>query len=496
MFFVDIERKVCYDIFQMKGAKFMGILEHLCPKEALRYFEEICGIPHGSGDTAAIADYCVAFAEKHGLSYLRDDHNNVVIRKAASPGYEDHPTVILQGHLDMVCEKDPDCDIDFTKDGLRLKEDGTYIYAEGTTLGGDDGIAIAYALAVLAAKDLRHPPLEAVFTTDEETGMYGADALDMSVLQGRVLLNIDSEAEGILTAGCAGGARSTLRLPLQRETTCGPVYRVAVSGLLGGHSGVEIDKGRANANKVLGELLSKLPDVQLISINGGSKDNAIPRSCEAILISPAPYFRAAFEAAVNALLPGLPSTETEKTFLCEAVSGSFCALTKESSNALLGLLNDLPNGIQAMSLDIEGLVQTSLNLGILETSENTARITFSVRSSVGAEKVALTQQLSALAEKYGAAYSQAGDYPAWEYQPNSRLREVMIRVFTDLYGKAPMVDVIHAGLECGIFSDRLEGLDAISFGPQMHDIHTSRERLEIASVERTWNYLLAVLAEL
>ncbi len=474
----------------------MRVLEHLRPQAALRYFEEICAIPHGSGDTAAIADYCVAFAQKHGLQHIRDAQNNVVICKPATAGYEDHPTVILQGHLDMVCEKDADCDIDFTKDGLRLRQDGTYIFAEGTTLGGDDGIAIAYALAVLAADDLQHPPLEAVFTTDEETGMFGADALDMSILKGRILLNIDSEAEGILTAGCAGGARSTLRLPLHRETASGTAYRIAVDGLLGGHSGVEIDKGRANANKLLVDLLVQLPSLRLVRINGGSKDNAIPRTCEAIILSDASDLRNAFDKAVSALLPTLPAGETDVTFTCEPVSSDCTALTAADSTALLGLVKDLPNGIQAMSRDIEGLVQTSLNLGILETSENCARITFSVRSSVGAEKVALTQQLSSLADKYGAAYSQAGDYPAWEYQPQSRLREVMISTFEELYGRKPLVDVIHAGLECGIFSDRLEGLDAISFGPQMYDIHTSRERLEIASVERTWNYLVAVLKRL
>ena len=473
----------------------MSILEGLRPETALHYFEELCAIPHGSRDTKRISDYCVRFAEAHGLRYVQDAHNNVVIYKSGSAGYENHPTVILQGHLDMVCEKDPCCDIDFSKDGLRLKQDGTYLFAEGTTLGGDDGIAVAYALAVLESETLAHPPLEAVFTVDEEIGMLGADAMDMSLLSGRVMLNIDSEDEGILTAGCAGGAMATITLPVKRETAGGQGWRVRVDGLTGGHSGVEIHKGRVNANKFMGELLRKLPDVRLARVDGGAKDNAIPRSCEALLVSQAPDFAERFEAAKAACLAALPATEPHAVITCEAAEAAQ-AMTAECSAAALDLLGELPNGVQAMSADIEGLVQTSLNLGIVKTAQESVTMTFSVRSSVGAEKTALLTRLQALAEKYGAAYGQMGEYPAWEYRKDSCLRETMVETFEALYGKKPVVDVIHAGLECGIFSDRLPGLDAVSFGPQMHDIHTSRERLELASVARTWDYLVAVLAKL
>ncbi len=473
----------------------MSILEGLRPEAALHYFEELCAIPHGSRDTKRISDYCVRFAEAHGLRYVQDAHNNVVIYKNGSAGYENHPTVILQGHLDMVCEKDPGCDIDFSKDGLRLKQDGTYLFAEGTTLGGDDGIAVAYALAVLASETLAHPPLEAVFTVDEEIGMLGADAMDMSLLSGRVMLNIDSEDEGILTAGCAGGATATITLPVRREAAGGQGWRVRVDGLTGGHSGVEIHKGRVNANKLMGELLCKLPDVRLACVDGGAKDNAIPRSCEALLVSQAADFAGRFEAAKAACLAALPATEPHAVITCEAAEAAQ-VMTAECSAAALGLLGELPNGVQAMSADIEGLVQTSLNLGIVKTAQESVTMTFSVRSSVGAEKTALLARLQALAEKYGAAYGQMGEYPAWEYRKDSRLRETMVETFEALYGKKPVVDVIHAGLECGIFSDRLPGLDAVSFGPQMHDIHTSRERLELASVARTWDYLVAVLAKL
>lgn len=471
----------------------MGILSDLQPKAVMHYFEEICSIPHGSLDTKRISDYCVRFAEERGLRYIQDDSNNVVIFKDATVGYEDHPTVILQGHLDMVCEKDPDCDIDFSKDGLRLCHDGEYIFAKGTTLGGDDGIAVAYALALLDATDVKHPPLECVFTVDEEIGMLGADAMDMSVLKGRLLLNCDSEDEGVLTVSCAGGARSDFKIPVSREPA-GTCYKVSVEDLLGGHSGVEIHKGRANANKVMGDILCKLP-VRLVSIDGGSKDNAIPRACVAYVCCEAEDFPARFAALCEEAKNALPESETEVRFSCEPVN---CAemLTEECSSTVLDLLCELPNGVQAMSKDIEGLVQTSLNLGILETTESFVRMAFSDRSSVNEEKEALLEVLRGLAKKYNAAYEESGHYPAWEYRKDSVLRDTMVSTFEDLYGKTPIVEAIHAGLECGIFCDRLPGLDAVSFGPKMQDIHTSREKLDIASVRRTWEYLLAVLERL
>lgn len=473
----------------------MRVLSDLRPQEALAYFEELCAIPHGSRDTKRISDYCVNFAKEHGLRYVQDAHNNVVIYKDAAPGYEDHPTVILQGHLDMVCEKDADCDIDFSTDGLRLAHDGQYIYAEGTTLGGDDGIAVAYALAVLASKELKHPPLEAVFTVDEEIGMLGADAMDMSVLRGRVLLNCDSEDEGILTVSCAGGATSALTLPIGRAMCLGKVLRVGVKGLTGGHSGVEINKGRANANKVLAQTLRGLP-LRLISIDGGSKDNAIPRASEAYLVSEDPKLPTMLKERWDAVRAALPTGETTVEFYCEEAQSDLLPMDWESSAYALELLNELPNGVQAMSADIEGLVQTSLNLGILETRADDVRMTFSVRSSVNAEKTALIETLRKLGARFGARYDESGEYPAWEYRKESRLRDVMVRTFRELYGREPVVEAIHAGLECGIFSDRLPGLDAVSFGPQMHDIHTSRERLDIASTERTWEYLVKILEAL
>ena len=471
----------------------MGILSDLQPQAVMHYFEEICGIPHGSLDTKRISDYCVRFAQERGLKCIQDDSNNVVIFKDATPGYEGHPTVILQGHLDMVCEKDPDCDIDFSTDGLRLCHDGEFIFAKGTTLGGDDGIAVAYALALLDATDVKHPPLECVFTVDEEIGMLGADAMDMSVLRGRLLLNCDSEDEGVLTVSCAGGARSDFKVPVSREPA-GTCYRVSVEDLLGGHSGVEIHKGRANANKVMGDILHQLP-VRLVSIDGGSKDNAIPRACVAYVCCEDETFPVRFATLCEEARKSLPESETQVRFTCEAATCTEM-LTAESSKAVLDLLCELPNGVQAMSKDIGGLVQTSLNLGILETTQGFVRMAFSDRSSVNEEKESLLEVLRGLAKKYNAAYEESGHYPAWEYRKESVLRDTMVSTFEDLYGKAPIVEAIHAGLECGIFCDRLPGLDAVSFGPQMQDIHTSREKLNIASVRRTWEYLLAVLERL
>lgn len=468
----------------------MPVLSDLEPREVFAWFERLCAIPHGSHHAKAISDYLVAFARERGLACRQDAANNVVIRKAASAGYENAPVVMLQGHIDMVCEKDADCGKDMETEGLDLFVDGDVIGARGTTLGGDDGIAVAYALAVLDSSELKHPPLEAVFTVDEEIGMLGAAALDMSGLQGRVLLNIDSEDEGILTVSCAGGATSCLTVPVRRVPVQGNAWRVGVRGLTGGHSGVEINKGRANANKVLAAALQGLP-VTLCSIAGGSKDNAIPRASEAVVVSEADDFAALF--AANAAKTALPETEQHAEFYCEpAEAGEMLA----GSEAVLGLLNAVPNGVQAMSSDIPGLVQTSLNLGILTTDADAVRLTFSVRSSVNREKFGLIDQLKALAARFGGSYSETGEYPAWEYQKDSRLREVMVEVFEAQYGRKPVVEAIHAGLECGIFSDRLPGLDAVSFGPQMHDIHTSRERLDIASTARTWDYLVAVLERL
>ena len=468
----------------------MSEITSLEPRLVWEQFDAITRVPRPSKKEGKIIDFLVDFAKKHHIEYKKDAIGNVVMRKPATPGMEERAAVILQSHMDMVCEKNSDVEFDFDNDPIRTRIDGEWVRAEGTTLGADCGIGMAAALAVMLDETVEHGPVEVLFTVDEEIGMLGAAALDMSGLQGRVLLNIDSEDEGILTVSCAGGATSCLTVPVKRVPVQGNAWRVGVRGLTGGHSGVEINKGRANANKVLAAALQGLP-VTLCSIAGGSKDNAIPRTSEAVVVSEADDFAALF--AANAAKAALPETEQHAEFYCEpAEAGEMLA----ESEAVLGLLNAVPNGVQAMSSDIPGLVQTSLNLGILTTDADAVRLTFSVRSSVNREKFGLIDQLKALAARFGGSYSESGEYPAWEYQKDSRLREVMVEVFEAQYGRKPVVGAIHAGLECGIFSDRLPGLDAVSFGPQMHDIHTSRERLDIASTARTWEYLVAVLERL
>ena len=478
------------------------VLAELQPERALYYFEEICRIPHGSRNTKQISDYLVGFAKEHGLRAYQDEVNNVVIYKDASAGYEDHPTVILQGHMDMVAEKTKESPIDFLTDGLTIKTDGERIWADGTTLGGDDGIAVAYALAILEADDIPHPPLECVFTVDEEIGMEGARALDPSVLKGRTLINCDSEAEGILTVSCSGGATSGLHLPISIDKAEGKGIHIYVDGLIGGHSGAEIHKGRANSNKLMGMLLGKLlrqMPYRLVYVRGGQKDNAIPRYTMAKVIVAENRLDdalAAIDRIAKEVLASVPPQETGAKIYTEACVCRGRAMNIASTKKVVGMLQDVPNGVQAMSRDIPGLVQTSLNLGILKTENETVSMTFSVRSSVNDEKLALIERLKAVGVLYGAAYTETGAYPAWEYKKESKLRDVMVSVFEKLYGRKPVVEAIHAGLECGLLSDKLPGLDCVSFGPDMKDIHTTREELSIPSTFRTWKYLLAVLERL
>ncbi len=475
-------------------------LAGLEPAKVFEFFEEICAIPHGSRNTKAISDYLVSFAKERNLAYIQDEANNVIIFQDGTCGMEDHPPVILQGHMDMVCEKDAACPIDMAAEGLDIAHNGHSIYAKGTTLGGDDGIALAYAMALLDDPSIPHPPLEVVITVDEEIGMLGAAAIDLSSLKGRTLINIDSEEEGVFTVSCAGGATATISLPAERRAVYGPCIRLAVDGLQGGHSGVEIHKNGANANKIMGEFMSriqKLMPLCLTSFSGGSKDNAIPRSCQANLVAMGIGLD-----RINGIAESLQAevreqyNEPEATvqaFDVDALGGN--ALTTESTSKVIGLLCGAPNGVQAWSEDIPGLVQTSLNMGIAKLS-NTMNLTFSVRSSVNSEKQELLNRLEELAKMFGATYSQMGEYPAWEYKADSNLRDVMVETFTRMFDKEPKVLAIHAGLECGLLGEKLPGLDCVSIGPQMHDIHTSRERLEIASTERTWNFLLEVLKAL
>ena len=475
-------------------------LAGLEPAAVFGYFEEICAIPHGSRNTKQISDYLVNFAEEHGLRYIQDEVNNVILFADGTCGMEDHEPVILQGHMDMVCEKDADCPIDMAAEGLDVTHDDSVVFAKGTTLGADNGIAVALAMAILADKSIPHPPLEVIITVDEEIGLLGAAAIDLSELKGRTLINLDSEGEGIFTVSCAGGCTATISLPVERRAVYGPCIRLAVDGLQGGHSGADIHLKRGNANKIMGEFMNRIQKIMplcLTSLAGGTKDNAIPRSCQATLVAMGIHLE-----RINTIAEELQAEIREEfdepevtvqAFDVDALGGN--SLTTESTAKVIGLLCAAPNGVQSWSKDIEGLVQTSLNMGIVKLGDR-FNITFSVRSSVNNEKTELLEQLKTLANFYEAIYSQVGEYPAWEYKKESRLRDTMVAVYKDMFGKEPKVEVIHAGLECGLFSEKLPGLDCVSIGPQTHDIHTTRERLEIASTERTWNFLLEVLKSL
>lgn len=485
----------------------MAVLEGIEPARVFHFFEEICGIPHGSGNIEQISNYLKKFAADRGLYCIQDEVKNIIIIKEATPGYEKEEPFILQGHMDMVTVKTPDCDIDMQREPLRLRREGNTVYAEGTSLGGDDGIAVAYSLALLDAEDIAHPRLEVVLTVDEETGMDGAMAIDLSMLQGRRMLNLDSEEEGILLTSCAGGARVDVHIPVTYEnletTEKWLQMELAVKGLAGGHSGTEIIREGGNANCLLGRALYEAGqevDLRIGAMEGGLADNAIPREAKAtILVKEAE--QGILQKAVDIIQGkvqtelGTKDPEAVLELVPGTIEGSVKVLSKSSAQTALSCLMALPNGVQAMSADVEGLVETSLNLGIMRLDGQELVLGYAVRSSVNSAKEALCEKIQAVAYLAGAQVDIRSAYPGWAYSRESKLREKMVRIYEKMYGKKPEIQAIHAGLECGILADKIKGLDCISLGPDMHNVHTTEESLDIASVESVWKYLLAVLAE-
>ena len=475
----------------------MAVLDQLEPKNVFRFFEQMCAIPHGSYNTKAVSDWCVAFAKERGLEHYQDEMNNVILIKEASAGYEEAQPVILQGHLDMVCEKAPGCEKDMAREGLDLAVEGDYIYAEGTTLGGDDGIAVAMALAALDDESLPHPRLEVILTTEEEVGMDGAMALDVSPIRGRKLLNLDSEAEGVFTVSCAGGSMAACGLPVARAPFGGDILRVRVAGLTGGHSGAEIHKGRANANMLLGRLLRAMAaetELRLVSADGGLKDNAIPVAAEAVVAAEdGRKAKAAAERMAACFQTEYRRSDPMLTVTAEEAAAAWQPMDASSTERTVCLLACAPNGVQTMSQDIHGLVQTSLNLGILKTGENAVTASFCIRSSVDSEKEMLKDRLACLLAQLGGRVSFSGEYPGWAYRPDSPLRELMTEVYREQYGREPKVEAIHAGLECGLLAGKLPGLDCVSIGPDLLEIHTPREKMSISSVQRVWMFVREIL---
>lgn len=480
----------------------MMLSEKLYPQRVFYYFEQIAAIPHGSRNTKAISDFLVNFAKEHNLVWYQDENNNVVIVKEASAGYEAAEPIIIQGHMDMVCEKEKGVDIDFEKDGLKLYIDGDFLKAEGTTLGGDDGIAVAYALALLDSQEIAHPKLEVVITVDEEIGMLGADAIDLSMLTGHTMLNIDSDVEGSFLTGCAGGMAVNVTLPIKRVMQSGEKVALTITGLEGGHSGSEIDKEHGNANILMGRLLRALFEETpfgIISLAGGLKDNAIPRECVTELLVPQENVNLVKEIADKL------DIELKKEFMTAdpSVCIEFEDLGKREESILdfgsvsrvIFYLRSVPNGVQHMSQVMHGMVETSLNLGIMELKEDALHTVTSIRSSVGTRKADLLDRVTAIVELLGGEAEVEGDYPAWEYKQDSSLRPQIAKVYKQLYGKDPVFETIHAGLECGLLSEKIKNLDCVSFGPDNFDIHTPKERLSISSTGRVWDFIVEFLRQ-
>lgn len=478
----------------------MGVLSHLEPKAVFTYFERLCAVPHGSGNTKLISDLCVTMAKELGLRYRQEECNNVVIWKDASPGYENAAPVMLQGHMDMVCAQTEDCPKDMAREGLDLVTDGDYVWADKTSLGGDDCIAVAAIFAILADDSLPHPPLEAVITVDEETGMDGAVALDCSDLKSRRLLNLDSEDEGVFTVSCAGGLRADCFLPAVRTPLDGEVsFAVTVSGLRGGHSGAEIDKGRASANDLISRVLyaamERVGPLRIADLRGGQFDNVICPRCDAV-VAVAPEKAEALAAFIQEFDGVLKNeyaiADGGVTLTCTAASADAACSAADSARLLRALLA-LPQGVEVMSADFPGLVQTSLNLGVLEMREDGLHFSFSVRSSVATQKEMLLQRLKAIVELGGGTVSTRGDYPAWQYARQSPLRDTVMAAYKRTTGRDGVALAIHAGLECGLLAHKLPGLDAVALGPELHDIHSPQERLGVASTARMYALVCEVL---
>ncbi len=457
-----------------------------------KIFEELTKIPHGSGNTAEIAKYCYDFAVSNGCDAEIDEVGNVIIKKKAGKGFENAEPVILQGHLDMVCEKTPESDHDFTRDPLKLSFDGKYIAAENTTLGGDDGIAVAYALALVKDKELQLPALEIVLTMDEETGLFGAAGLDGSKLKGKKLINLDSEEEGILLCGCAGGLTATVRADFDPVKTNGNVVKVTLSGLKGGHSGCEIHRRRLNAALCMAKMLKNSGcEFNLVSYVSGTKFNAIPCVCTAEVVVPdADKFIENIKQNLEIIKSTKNCSEDEPTLEISVGNGEVDALSVVDTWRIVDYLCNVPDGV--ISEGDTGVI-TSLNTGVSTLSHGKWHSEALIRSMVNGDLDIIAEKVIAGANLVKFSTDFSDRYSAWEYNAVSPLRDKMVEVYEKMYGKKPIVSTIHAGLECGVISDKITGMDAVSMGPDILDVHTVNERLDAESAIRCFNYLVEIL---
>lgn len=480
----------------------MNILKDIEPKNVLGFFEEITKIPHGSRNEKALSDYLVNFAKERGLAVVQDEAFNVIITKKASEGYENSDPIILQGHIDMVCEKVKGSNHDFTKDPLKLILDGDILTADGTTLGADNGIAVAMEMAILDDNSLKHPMLECIFTTDEETGLFGAESIDVSDLKSKKLINLDSEDEGIITVSCAGGVTAMGEFPLTYTDLSGEAFEIKVTGLQGGHSGIEINRERLNASIVMGRILyslSKEIKFNIVDIAGGNADNVITKETIATILVPAKDVSKLQEkiAELNSTITHeCKVTDPDVAIIATALGEKAVKALDDAHTAkVYNFLINFPQGIFAMSMEIEGLVETSMNLGVIKIEDEKLCSVTGIRSAIDSRIYFQAERVEALVASFGGTTTLDGYYPGWEYKADSQLRELMINVFKEQYGREPIIEAIHAGLECGMFAEKIEGIDCVSIGPDLRNVHTPEEYMDIASVKRVWEYLLEVLKQ-
>ena len=476
-----------------------NILADLQPQAVFKYFEQICAIPHGSGNVKQISDYLCEFARERNLWFKQDESYNVIIKKPASNSESKAAPVILQGHIDMVAVKTDDKVKDMGKEGLDLYIDDGFVKADKTTLGADDGIAVAYALAILDSRDISHPPIEAVFTVDEEIGMLGAEAINLDCLEGKLMLNIDSEEEGIFLSGCAGGATLKAAYSLKKSDIAGTKISIKINGLTSGHSGTDIICQRANANILMGRLLFAVKEhVNIASVSGGEKDNSIAPFANAVIMTQeADKVTELLNNTANVLKEEYSVTDPQLTVTVKSEGDcNALACDDKTTQTIINVLNFIPDGVIKMSNDIKGLVQTSLNLGVTGWDENTFAATYLIRSSSQSEKEYLTAKVGKMTEYLGGTYELTGVYPAWEFKKKSAIRDMLCDSYKKLFNKDAAVETMHAGVECGIMAAKIDGLDCVSFGPDIIDIHTVKEKLDIASTKRTWELILDVLKQL